>query len=265
MSGGPANNQRAGFGRGRRRARSSPSRHDVFFVHVMKTGGATFRRHVYANFDPDEVYPNPSYDDMNDGNWSIEQLLSLPPERRAVIRAYTGHFPFVVTDLLDGHFLTLAILRDPVSRTISYLKHCKRYHEHHRDLSLEEIYDDEFYFRTMIHNHQAKLFSMTTDDRLESYMDVIEIDDDRLEIAKANLARIDLLGLNEHHDEFLAEVEERLAWWIGPVPNQRVSEESWEASPALRRRIASDNAADMEFYAHARTLYEQRRRARGEP
>jgi len=242
---------------------SPPVSKHVFFVHVMKTGGATFRRHVYANFDAEEVYPNPRYDgDMRDANMSIEQLVTLPPERRALIRAYTGHFPFVATELLDLDFLTLTILRDPVDRTISYLKHCKRYHDQHRDLSLEEIYDDPFFFPSFIHNHQAKIFAMTTDDKLESYMDVIEIDDRRLEIAKSNLARVDVLGLNEHHEDFVTEVERSLGWRIGAVPNQRVSEESWEASSALRRRIASENEADVDFYEHARSLYDQRRRSR---
>ena len=80
--------------------------------------------------------------------------------------------PYVASSSLDADPVTLTLLRDPVARTISYLKHCKRYHDQHRDLSLEEIYDDPFFFRCFIHNHQTKIFAMTTDDKLESYMDV---------------------------------------------------------------------------------------------
>ena len=65
-----------------------------------------------------------------------------PPERRATIRGYMGHYPYVASQLLGEDPVTLTILRDPVERTISYLKHCKRYHDHHRELSLEEIYRD---------------------------------------------------------------------------------------------------------------------------
>ena len=62
------------------------------------------------------------------------------------------------------------MLRDPVDRTVSYLKHCKRWHAQHQDLSLDEIYDDYFHFKCFIENHQTKIFSMTTDDKLESFI-----------------------------------------------------------------------------------------------
>jgi hypothetical protein len=41
----------------------------------------------------------------------------------------------------------------------------------------------------------------------------------------------------------------------------RVSREGWDVSPAFRKRIAADNAADLDFYGFANDLY-QRRRAR---
>ncbi len=232
-----------------------------FFIHIMKTGGATFRQHVYENFGSGEVYPVPNVDDM-DRAWLVEYVLSLPAERRTAFRAYTGHFPFVVTELLPDDLTTLTIIRDPVARTISYLKHCKRYHDHHRELSLEQIYQDEFHFECFIHNHQTKIFSMTTGDKLESYMDIVSVDDKRLEVAKANLEKVDVLGLNEHYPQFLEELQDRFGWSFGRTRNRRVSKEKWEASPQLRQRIAADNAADMAFYAHAQQLYEQRRKAR---
>jgi hypothetical protein len=239
--------------------------HRFFFVHVMKTGGATFRQHVYANFGPGEVYPVPKVEDM-DRAWLVETVLGLPADRRAGFRAYAGHFPFVVTDLMPEEFTTLTILRDPVERTVSYLKHCKRYHEHHAELSLEEIYEDEFHYRCFIENHQTKIFSMTTADPLESYMDMLTMDDERLELAKANLERVDVLGLNEHYPQFLDELRGRYGWRFDEVPNRRVSKErKWHPSPELLQRIADDNAIDMAFYEFAQRLYAQRRDARVAP
>jgi hypothetical protein len=238
---------------------SEPGPSRFFFVHIMKTGGATLRQHVYANFRDGEVYPVPKLDNM-DRAWLVDCLLSLPAERRAVTRAYTGHFPFVVSQLLGIDVVTLTIVRDPVERTISYLKHCKRYHKQHRKLSLEEIYQDDFHFQCFIHNHQAKIFSMTTDDPLESYMDVIDVDDWRLEVAKENLDKVDVLGIHERYGEFLDVLRQRFGWRFDQVPNRRVGREQWEAPSALRRRIADDNAADMAFYEHAKRLDEQRRR-----
>jgi Sulfotransferase family len=231
-----------------------------FFVHIMKTGGATFRQHVYANFGDGEVYPVPNVDNM-DHAWLVSYLVNQPETRRANFRAYTGHFPFVATEMLPEELTTLTIIRDPVARTISYLKHCKRYHDYHRDWSLEEIYHDEFHFECFIHNHQTKIFSMTADDKLESYMDIIEIDDRRLELAKRNLEKIDVLGLTDQYPQFLEEIRDRFGWRFGPAPNRRVSREQWVAPPELREQIAADNAADMAFFEHAKRLYDERRRA----
>jgi hypothetical protein len=242
-----------------------PSDQRFFFIHVMKTAGATFRQHVYANFPAGAVYPDRRLDpDMREANYEIAYLLGLPASRHARFLAYTGHFPFVVTDMLDGmlggHLVTLTIVRDPVDRVISYLKHAKVHHDRHRDRSLEEIYDDAFYFRCFLWNHQTKIFAITEDDQVSSYMDVVEIDGRRLEIAKANLARVDVLGLSERFDEFCAELASRYGWTFAAVENRRVGPPA-EVSSQLRRRIAHDNAADLEFYAYATSLYEQRRRS----
>jgi hypothetical protein len=230
-----------------------------FFIHVMKTAGSSFGWHIRKNYEPDEVYPNGRLDsDMTFGKFRIDYLTKLSKERRARIRVYDGHFPFVAAQLLGMELVILTIRRDPVERTISYLKQCKRQDEQHRSLALEEIYEDPFVFSALIHNHQTKLFAMT---RLDlnplGYFDVIEIDDRRLAMAKANLERVDVLGLQEHFPKFLDELAQRYGWRFEAVPDLNVSGASKISRP-FRRRIAQDNAADVAFYDHARRLWQQR-------
>jgi hypothetical protein len=231
-----------------------------FFMHVMKTGGTTFVQHIYANFPPDAVHPSPAGPkvERQRAYYMIDELRRISPERRRSIGVYSGHFPFVAGELV-GADVTLTILREPVERTVSYLRHCKRYHERMADMGLEEIYDDGWMHPLYIRNYQAKLFAMTTDDKLESHLDVIDVDDRRLELALANLERVDVLGLHERYPEFLDAVRERLGWTIGDVPDLRVSTEQWDVPPHLAERIAVENAADVALYERARRLHDERR------
>lgn len=232
-----------------------------FFVHVMKTAGATFRQHVRANVPPGAFYPTRQTEvDVRAANYEIEYLLSLPVERKRQIRAYTGHFPFFVTDLVQGDFVTITMLRDPVDRVISYLKHAQMHHDRHRDWPLEKIYEDRFYFECFMWNHQVKIFAMTPGDRVSSYMDVIEIDDRRLEIAASSLDRVDVWGFTDRLGELHDELTARFGWRFGPVPDRRVAPPA-DVPPSLRRRIVRDNAADLEFHERARARYESRRRS----
>ena len=120
---------------------------------------------------------------------------------------------------------------------------------------------DSFY-RCFIDNHQTKVFAMTTDDKLQSYMDWMDVDDDRLQIAKANLAKVDLVGVNDRYDDFVAGMRDRFGWTFDEdLPDKRVGSEPWTADDALRRRIAEDNAADVELYEYARELAHEHGRA----
>lgn len=227
-----------------------------FFVHVMKTGGTTFRRHVDVNFPAaGAVYPDRALDgNPRDAYVMIQPLLQMSAARRAPIRAYLGHFPLIVPQLIDPGLTTLTVLRDPVDRTISYLKHCKRLNPQHRDLALEDIYEDGFLFPTLMRDHQVKIFAMTAGDRLESFMDVVDIDDERRRLAERNLESVDLVGLHERYDDFLAALTDRFRWDIREKSSFMTSAESWNVSDAFRRRIAADNPQDVAFYEFAREL-----------
>lgn len=230
-----------------------------FFIHVMKTGGSTFRQHILANFPRHQLYPmGGGHKDLIRANLDVDYVMSLPRDELDRIRVFSGHFPYAFRDMLEFETTALTILRDPVARTISYLKHCKRYHPHHRELGLDEIYDDPFYFKCFVKNFQSKLFCIGHGDEKIHGMIDIEVDDARLEVAKDNLAKVDIIGLTENYSAFLADVEDRLGWKCEAGRDRRVSTETWEVSDKVRKRIIADNAADIEFYNHAKALHAQR-------
>src|SRR5690606_39469152 len=54
----------------------------LFFIHVMKTGGTTFRRHMEEQLGADRVYPNA--EDASDrfaAYTSVQRLQDVPAER----------------------------------------------------------------------------------------------------------------------------------------------------------------------------------------
>jgi len=241
---------------------NAPDERPFFFVHVMKTAGATFRQHVYNNFADGEVYPIKGVDDMFHANTSIQYLLDRSPEQHAATRAYTGHFPFIASQMLDCNPITFTILRDPIDRTISYLKHAKVTHAQHADLELDEIYDDEFYFKCFMHNHQVKIFAMDRTDKLESYMDVIDIDEKRVETALAHLDEVDHVGFTDDLGHLMGTLSERYGWSFDEVPDIHVSDPI-DLPAGLRERITVDNAADIEFYNRARARLHPHARREG--
>jgi hypothetical protein len=252
-------------------------RRRFFFIHVMKTGGTSFVFQMLANFEPDEAYPSAidrsSPTDVTPYA-SIPKMLALSPERRARIRVYAGHLPYVASELLGIEVVRLTLLRDPVDRTVSMLKHVKRLFERYADFSLEAIYDDDAVFRHYLDNAQTKVFALTAEEReralagMQSNAEAqplarsAPIDAPRLEQAKANLAHVDVVGLNERYGEFLDELHIRFGWWPNGVKQQaraNVSSEGWPVSAELRARIADDLSVDMEFYEYAKALVAARR------
>jgi hypothetical protein len=232
-----------------------------FFIHVMKTAGTTFVRQLQEEFPAEAVYPSRAVDwigaDDFDAYIRIPRLLALPPERRAQVRAYTGHFPFYVVDALDPSLTTLTVLREPIARTVSVLKHFKRVEERFRPCSLETIYEDRQIFRFFVENHQTKVFSLAADDDETAINCGLTIDDARYERARANLARVDVLGLTEAYDDFVLDVQRRFGWWADGVDRSariNVSAEDWDVAPAFRERIAAENAYDVALYEYAREL-----------
>ena len=153
----------------------TPGSERFFFIHVMKTGGTTLRNQARLNFGPDEMFPRPAdessaiADLLNYVN--VRKFVELPLAERQRIRFYSGHVPFAAAELTCPEALTLTVLREPVARTLSFLRHCQRDYVEHQSMSLEEIYEDPWYLPRYIENHQTKLFSMTTDETLQGQSD----------------------------------------------------------------------------------------------
>lgn len=237
-----------------------------FFQHIMKTAGTSFAHQIVANFGGDELFPDPAAPagKRRDQYWQIAEVRALDPDRIGRVRMFHGHFPFLVASMV-GADTTLTLLRDPIERTISHMRHCERHFPAHRGRSWEAIYDDAWLHPLFFRNYQVKQFALTADDRPEAHNEDIVLDAGRLDIAISNLEQVTVLGLTDRYGDFLDEVRRRFGWTISTRGRQQVSPGSVDVPGALRARIEADNQMDIEFYEHVKALYERRRTGASAP
>ena len=229
------------------------------FVHLQKTGGTALFQRLREHFGPRCVYPTPD----EQGDMRAVTDLDFLVERLRVhgddVRVVTGHFPLCTTELVGGGFTTFTVLRDPVERTLSLLRRRQNAEERFQGRTLEDIYTDDS-LRDIIRNHMVKMLSLTVDEVTSAPLVMaVEFDQARLERAKANLRdRIDVFGLQEHFEEFCADISNRFDWNLG-APRFANRTQSAPVSDALREQIAEDNSMDRELYDFGRQLWEERR------
>jgi hypothetical protein len=99
------------------------------------------------------------------------------------------------TERLGDRFVTMTVLREPVERTLSFLRHYQLKTPSDRHRTLEEFYEDPIRFQGLIHNNMVKMFSLTPDEMRQGdgLMTRIEdFDTARLESAKANIRGVDV-------------------------------------------------------------------------
>ena len=108
----------------------------------------------------------------------------------------------------------MTVLRDPVERTLSFLRHQaeRRQRGATEDTPLVEIYEDPFRFEAMIQNHMTRMLSLTPDEMGpgDGVLTTVPYTRERLEMAKEALAGLDLFGLQSRFDEFCGELGEPL-------------------------------------------------------
>ena len=228
-----------------------------FFAHVQKTAGTTLYRRLKRLLGSEAIYPNDTDGDTVTAVLVPDHLLERWRVRGDAIRVVTGHFPLCTKELLDGDFATFTVLREPVARTLSYLRHHRKLTPEDRERSFEAIYDDPLRFHGLIHNHMVKMFSLTRDEMTDGVLTRVDFSADRLEMAKERLAGVDVVGLQEHFDDFYDALSRRFGWHLGKPAHANRTEPS-EVSEALTSRIAEDNALDVELYEFGRNLVGER-------
>ena len=221
------------------------------FVHLQKTAGTTLRQRLAAMVGESALYPSTADGDAVGLTFVVDELLRRFEGRRDEIRIVFGHFPLCVAELLPGRFRTFTLLREPVERTLSYLRHHRETTPSDRQKSLEEIYEDPLRFDGMAHNHMTKMLSLTPAEMTDGMLTSVPFTPERLERARHGLDRIDVVGVSEDFESFCADLRRTFGWDVPDRPAYANRSTAVDVSDAFRRRIADDNADDIALYEYA--------------
>ena len=173
-----------------------------FFLHMQKTGGTSLYLRLPRVVGWEGLYPNESDGDpvAVAPQLSIPVLLERWPQRRHEVRIVAGHFPLCTTELLGEPFRVVTVLREPVERTLSYLRHHRQTTPADRDLPLEAVYEDPFRYEGMVHDHMVKMLGMTADEMTDGLLTRLDLGPEHLARAVERLEQIEVVGTVERYE-----------------------------------------------------------------
>ncbi len=221
-----------------------------FFVHLQKTAGTSLTGSLRDQFGPGAVYPLPGDEGRVEAVLDVDHLQRVFAREQDRIRVVAGHFPLCTTEVIGVPFRTFTILREPLARTLSFLRHQQVLVPELADASLDEVYNRPKQLHALIHNHMVKMLGLTPELMTHGAATMASFDDAYLERAKAALDRIDVWGLQEDYDGFHRNLEAAFGWDLGP-PRRSNTTTPGPVSEELAARILRDNALDVELYRYA--------------
>src|SRR5580698_4582373 len=110
------------------------SRAPLFFMHIPKTAGMSMRQYLSNQYEADEICPAERWQDLLDLRRDVGSY--------SLVR---GHFRYNLRQLIAPDARMLVVLREPLRRTVSALRHLGRDPEFHqtydiaKHLTLSEI------------------------------------------------------------------------------------------------------------------------------
>lgn len=228
-----------------------------FFVHLQKTAGTSLFRRLQHHFGADAVYPTPEHQHNADAIIDVDYLRGVFETEGDRIRVVTGHFPYCTAEVLGVPFRTFTVLRDPVERTLSFLRHQRKLDPALADATLEEIYEVPLLLHGLIHQHMVKMLALTPESMTAGALTMAPCDESWLRRAEETLDRIDVVGVQEDFDGFCDALAERFDLDLGPaqVTNATVAQ---DVDPAFAARIARDNHLDVELHRYATERWARR-------
>ena len=234
-------------------------------------------------FPAETTYPGAPEPARAMAKTSLQVLLEVSRAEQRPRDFYSVHMPAWVAEEVAPHHVRVTVLREPVARTISHLRHIARAMQlvggQPAFGSLQELYDDPRWHERLV-NYQVRIFATTRaeaerahDRRIASLPPGTRLPDgfllpimatgiegceplgdDALERAIATLDHFDVVGVTEHLDLAFAQVAELVGREARPVGHINRGSPTLEASEELVEHVRADQKLDSMLYDHARAM-----------
>jgi hypothetical protein len=237
----------------------------LIFLHIPKTGGTTLHHILERCYSKDRIC---SFEDLDRHN-QIEAFKRLSEEKRGAYRLIQGHFSFGFHRYLPARSFYITLLREPVSRALSFYYYAKSRPDHYLYPLLR---DGRVDLKMLLRQQTAtthELFNLQTSMIAGDEWADPQRPADRaaLERAKQNLrSRFQVVGLTEEFDASLRLMSHRFGWKVRfyTKKNLTVRKPHMDTLDSETRSLLSEaNEFDTELYQFARELFESQRRAGG--
>ena len=225
----------------------------LYFSHIPKTAGMTFRTIVEDHFHCHEICPA-TLD---------EHIASIPAEQIKQYRLFRGHLGFIdLPKLVPGkRLINVNILREPVARVISHYDYIRRTPTDPRYDSIKDISLEEFaekltlgkFGKNMQTYRVAKVAQFNLNDLSP---------EETLELAKQSLDQFAFAGILEKFQDSLFLLSYIFGW--NPILNSR--KENASKKPKTEAELSAQTLAvireqtqlDQVLYQYAQEIFDSR-------
>lgn len=241
------------------------ARGPLFFMHIPKTAGMSMRSYLAGQYSAHDVCPA--------STWSDAAALLAPPSSYLLVQ---GHFHYNMRAALRPGTKAVAVLRDPLLRTLSALRHLRRdpaFHRDHaiaKDLSLRQMLRNP---ELMARQKNVQATALCASAPVEEVVLLLRRDRDAeaaqletpatLELALQRARQIEFLGTVEHLWLLLRQMAEAMSFHpvaglplINDAPDGRTDLAGLDEEDIELLRIHND--IDLVLYDRCRELIEQR-------
>jgi hypothetical protein len=234
------------------------------FIHLPKAGGTTLNAHLQTHFGPDEICEIPLWKD----------LPHKPPDL-ARPRYLAGHTYYEAFKLLPRNPVFITMLRDPIERSISQYEQLRRVllspvgntdwqHRNLQEMTWEQFIETPG-TRDSISNVQTRYLAAKFEPEIKSLQDIAsakeQVDLLDVDLAKRRLNEFAFVGILEEFDRSMHLLSFTFGWPLTTVQSfnmapTRIKRE--DVAPAILDALAALNQLDLDLYAYAQRLFNER-------